>query len=145
MPDARRFALPLLIALAAASPALAGNKPPCWSVPELPEHVARWNGAINRDRQGQPLSPDYDIAAQLLALHMPRLATRRLEKVIRDTRPELDGTGLPEDAAAVAGLIAACPAWRIDREPIPTRVRPRRLPSAAARVILIRPRDAASR
>lgn len=150
MPDARRFAWPLLIALAMASPALAADKPHCWIVPELPEHVARWNAAINRDRQGQPLSVDYDQAAQLLALHLPRLAVRRLEKVIRDTRPELDATGLPEDAATVAGLIAACggpprPARRNERRPALTEAHIRReLPPASARVMLIDPPRAAT-
>lgn len=150
MPDARRVALPLLIALAAASPSLAAERPHCWIVPGLPEHVQRWNHAINRDRHGKPLSPDYDIAARLLALHLPRLAVRRLEKVIRDTRPELDATGLPEDAAHVAGLIAACggpprPARRNDQRPALTEAHIRReLPPASARVMLIDPPRAAT-
>lgn len=140
----------LVIVLATASPALAAEKPHCWIVPGLPEHVARWNAAINRDMQGKPLSADYDIAARLLALHLPRYAVRRLEKVIRDTRPELDATGLPEDAAHVAGLIAACggpprPTRRNDQRPALTEAHIRReLPPASARVMLIDPPRAAT-
>lgn len=132
------------------SPSFAVEKPHCWIVPGLPEHVQRWNHAINRDGHGKPLSVDYDQAARLLALHLPRLAIRRLEKVIRDTRPELDATGLPEDAAHVAGLIAACgrpprPARRNDQQPALTEAHIRReLPPASARVMLIDPPRAAT-